>query len=263
MKYFIENQVVFNTDDGTLTDTSTQEIISLPVPAVRLLEEFSRSDGRNLTRGYLLEKVWEEHGLQATDGNLRQYISILRRHLSALGFPELIVTLPRVGFKVHPGIAITLDAVLPELQAQSNSTDDKTASFVESTPKNGLATTGLKTVSYVLSAGVIFTLLLWYVVVGREQIDNSVITSGDCEIILVKNVSQEVEKKIINHIHRILSNNKLVCTKDNFIVFDQQRSVSSGNNSRTMLSFCTKGEDGNTTSCENFYRYQIMEHKNG
>lgn len=23
MKYFIENQVVFNTDDGTLTDTST------------------------------------------------------------------------------------------------------------------------------------------------------------------------------------------------------------------------------------------------
>lgn len=263
MRYFIENKVVFNIDDGTLTDTSTQEIISLPVPAVRLLEEFSRSDGRNLTREYLLEKVWEEYGLQATDGNLRQYISILRRHLSAFGCPGLIVTLPKVGFKVHPDMTITLDAVPPELQAQSTSTEDKAASFTELTPKNGLPTTGVKTISYFLSAGVILSLLLWYTVVGREQTDNSVITSGDCDIILVRNVPQEVEKKSINQINRILSENKLACTKDNFIVFDQQRSVSSGNNTRVMLSFCTKGEDDKTTSCENFYRYQIMEHKNG
>ncbi len=61
------------------------------------------SEGRELTREYLLETVWDKHGLHASGNNLNQYVSILRRNLSLLGCHELILTEEAESFYLHHG----------------------------------------------------------------------------------------------------------------------------------------------------------------
>lgn len=117
MKYLIDRLVVFNTDDGTLHLPSSDDVIRLALPAARLLETFLSSEGRELTREYLLETVWDKHGLHASGNNLNQYVSILRRNLSLLGCHELIITLPKLGFRLNAAISIEIletDSVSPE-----------------------------------------------------------------------------------------------------------------------------------------------------
>ncbi|WP_262349065.1 transcriptional regulator [Enterobacter asburiae] len=99
----VDRLVVFNTDDGTLHLSSSEDVIRLALPAARLLETFLSSEGRELTREYLLETVWDKHGLHASGNNLNQYVSILRRNLSLLGCHELILTEEAESFYLHHG----------------------------------------------------------------------------------------------------------------------------------------------------------------
>lgn len=47
MKYLIDNEIEFNSDDGTLHYPASQDVIKLTLPAARLLEEFLSSEGRD------------------------------------------------------------------------------------------------------------------------------------------------------------------------------------------------------------------------
>ena len=106
MKYLIDRLIIFNSDDGTLQLPSSEDVIKLALPAARLLETFLSSEGKELTREYQYETVWDNRGLHTSESNLNQYFSILRRNLALLGCHELIVTLPTVGFKLNAAIHV-------------------------------------------------------------------------------------------------------------------------------------------------------------
>ncbi|CDL37722.1 hypothetical protein [Citrobacter freundii] len=57
--------------------------------------------------------VWDDYGLQASNSSLNQYISILRRALSAFGCEELIITVPKMGFRLNPDITLQLTQTVP------------------------------------------------------------------------------------------------------------------------------------------------------
>lgn len=100
MIFHINNNVLYNEDECTLAhiDNATTKIALLK-PSARLLSLFIRNNNILLLRDKLLNEVWVEHGLKASNNNLNNYVSGLRKSLAQFGEEELIVTYPRQGFK--------------------------------------------------------------------------------------------------------------------------------------------------------------------
>ncbi|UHM93653.1 winged helix-turn-helix domain-containing protein [Rahnella victoriana] len=257
MKYLIDKTISFNTDDGVLTqvDTDNAEIVNLSIPAARLLDEFARSGGRELTREYLMENVWEIHGLQATDGNLRQYISILRRNLALLGCPEFIVTIPKVGFKANPDIPVVM--LNPEQSVAKTSTFEGGATL--SPPRANKGFVWWCSILFMLFLFVGLSAFLLHNRLATVVLPGHYVSDNGCDITYVKDIPDATRKDNVALITDILKRNDLQCSKDNMVIFDKEISPASDNNSRIMLSFCYTGKDKEVISCENFYEYKKVE----
>ena len=102
MIFIINDIVLYNEEDGTLVhiDNASNKIALLK-PSARLLSLFIRNNNKLLLRERLLNEVWVEHGLKASNNNLNNYVSGLRKSLAQCGIEEIIVTYPRQGFKFN------------------------------------------------------------------------------------------------------------------------------------------------------------------
>lgn len=103
MKYIINRSVVFEPQFGTLSiqnDVLERSFTLLP-PACRLLNELIKFEGKPVTREHLLKYVWEDYGFTASDANLNNNISTLRKGFETLEQPRsIILTIPRGGFQL-------------------------------------------------------------------------------------------------------------------------------------------------------------------
>ncbi|MBP1132027.1 MULTISPECIES: winged helix-turn-helix domain-containing protein [Serratia] len=100
MIFNINDNVLYNEEEGTLMhiDNASSKLALLK-PTCRLLSLFIRNNDVLLLRDRLLNEVWVEYGLKASNNNLNNYVSGLRKSLAQFGEEELIVTYPRQGFK--------------------------------------------------------------------------------------------------------------------------------------------------------------------
>lgn len=111
MIFDINGYISYDEQAGTLEITNDlSNKISLPKAAARLLSLFVRNNNLLVTRDQLLNDVWEEYGLKASNNNLNNYISGLRKSLSLLGEDDIIVTYPRQGFKFVARTIYCIDA---------------------------------------------------------------------------------------------------------------------------------------------------------
>ncbi|QDI21348.1 CadC family transcriptional regulator [Serratia marcescens] len=100
MIFVINKKVKYNEYEGTLESIDDPgNPVVLVKPACRLLSIFVRNNDMLIKRKQLLDEVWEEHGLKATDSNLNNYIFGLRKMLAQFELSDLIITYPRQGFK--------------------------------------------------------------------------------------------------------------------------------------------------------------------
>lgn len=100
MIFIINDNVRYNEKDGVLGSIKDcKNDISLLKPTARLLSLFVRNNNLLITREQLLNDVWEDYGLKASNNNLNNYISGLRKSLLHFDEEELLVTYPRQGFK--------------------------------------------------------------------------------------------------------------------------------------------------------------------
>lgn len=246
MKYLIDRLVVFNTDDGTLHLPSSEDVIRLALPAARLLETFLSSEGSELTREYLLETVWDKHGLHASGNNLNQYVSILRRNLSLLGCHELIITLPKLGFRLNAAISIEVletDSVSPE-------------------PSPSIVTPSGHFQRLFFIGSIIITLLAG-VAIGLfyyNETNNSATVlheqHSECDIYYLKHISDDEKKEALRRIMSIMKDNGIQCKKNDVVIYNSEASLSDKVESREVLSYCHAGKDRIVISCDNFYRYR-------
>ena len=100
MRYIINNNIIYHEDSfeiGSVHD----DVAPLPLTSTqnRLLLLLIRNHDIMLSREMLLEQVWQTHGQVASGSNLNNGISTLRKMFSALEAEDVIVTLPRQGFK--------------------------------------------------------------------------------------------------------------------------------------------------------------------
>ncbi len=256
MKYSIDKAIEFNSDDGTLYYAASQDVIKLPLPAARLLEEFLSSEGQDLTREYLLETVWDNHGLHASGNNLNQYVSIVRRNLAIFDCHELIVTLPKVGFKLNPAVSVRRLETVPPVEPAS------VTPLAVLPPIPAALSATVKPARRVL-----FILLCLLVLAGvsmsawkYDDATNGIteIKQSDtgCDIIFLKDISDDEKSAVLERVSHTLKVNNLTCNKGNVIIYNSELSYSYQNNARTLLSLCTLGNNKEIISCDNFYHYK-------
>lgn len=100
MIFIINEHILYNEKEGTLAQSDNPDAkVVLLKPTCRLLSIFIRNNNNLLARDRLLNDVWVDHGLKASNNNLNNYISGLRKSLAQFGEEELLVTYPRQGFK--------------------------------------------------------------------------------------------------------------------------------------------------------------------
>lgn len=100
MIFIINESILYNEEEGTLmhVDNASNKIALLK-PTSRLLSLFIKNNNKLLLRERLLNDVWVDYGLKASNNNLNNYVSGLRKSLAQFGAEEIIVTYPRQGFK--------------------------------------------------------------------------------------------------------------------------------------------------------------------
>ncbi|MEE3660372.1 winged helix-turn-helix domain-containing protein [Brenneria sp. g21c3] len=261
MIYIIAEEIRFNPDDGTLGNHQHDDFIKLSIPACRLLEQLLVSGGETLGREYLLTEVWDKYGLRGTNSNLNQYISILRRALAGYGCDNLIITMPKIGFRLNTDIPLQrVDSPLPRPAEQSLPAGPSPAAE-KAPPPQKAGNQQKKTWFLILLIGfsilILGLLLLQFsnTLQGREIEPVNATFQENCHVTYLKNTDSKDREAINRQIVKILHDNQLQCDKNRRIIFDNYTSYSTQSYGRTLLSFCQLGIKQEIISCDNFYYY--------
>lgn len=125
MIYKIQGSIHFRSDDG-LVWLDDDYHVTLTATTSRLLKFFLDHKEYMVYRDEILEKVWDAHGLRTSSHSLKKYISDLRAVLRNMGCAEeVIVTVPKVGFRVSERIVIEIvDNSTPAVGSESSIRND-------------------------------------------------------------------------------------------------------------------------------------------
>ncbi|ROP59984.1 transcriptional regulator [Enterobacter sp. BIGb0383] len=267
MLYTISEAIVFNSDDGTLTRVQDNDVVKLSIPAGRLLEVLLNAPNGFIDRESLLTEVWDNYGLRGSHGNLNQYISILRRTLAAMGCEELIVTVPKMGFRINPDIPVTVtEPALPALiDAPVDAMPD--AQVIEPLKEQAVIAVPPPSTSFLrrqLAPILLFALVLglagFAAIKHREWSVREIIPIGsrideNCRVLYLQNLGPKDREKMNTQVKAIFTENALVCDKTRLVLVDNYTSESTTNLGRTLLSFCRIGSNREVVDCQNFYYY--------
>lgn len=108
--FLINRTIAFLPERQRLKNTETGDEMELSLVDTALLDFLLRHVGKVATRDAILEDVFSQNNVSATDGNLNRHIMLLRKSLIALGCEdEVIITVPKTGFQIGP-VAIDVTA---------------------------------------------------------------------------------------------------------------------------------------------------------
>lgn len=102
-KFIINNIICFDADNFTVSRINNKECRCLAgVKGRCLLLLLEAKDHEVTTKKQLHFAVWEKFGFYSNDNCLLQTIYSLRKELKQLGLEDIILTSPRVGYKINP-----------------------------------------------------------------------------------------------------------------------------------------------------------------
>ncbi|MGL5386517.1 MAG: winged helix-turn-helix domain-containing protein [Serratia sp. (in: enterobacteria)] len=107
-QYRIEGDVLFCPNSvGFYHQDLQEEIVTISSSAARLFSFLIKNKGEIVEREVLLQRVWDDYGLQASNNNLNQCLSTLRRIIKSMGIDKNIIeTIPKVGLRIANNVAI-------------------------------------------------------------------------------------------------------------------------------------------------------------
>lgn len=107
MIFIINGAVRYNSYDGDLylTDGSI-DMITLSMVINELMLLMVKNNGVPLSREFILSDLWGKKGLNSSNNNLSNYVSILRKTLAHCGLHEVITTIPKYGFVFNADVEV-------------------------------------------------------------------------------------------------------------------------------------------------------------
>ncbi|MGU3525049.1 transcriptional regulator [Enterobacteriaceae bacterium C23F] len=262
MLYNIAGMIIFNPEDGSLIREEDGEAVQLTLPASRLLHVLLTAPHGLMEREVLLTEVWDKYGLRGSHNNLNQYVSILRRTLASLGCDNLIVTVPKMGFRLNP--EVTIVPFEPVIQAETlPATEPISAPVKQSTATSSAAPQASNsyipsTLSLLLLA-LILVLLIGYTMQKRTEwsvreihpISGGMI--GKCQLFFLQSINSTDRERFKQQAISILKENGLPCASTRVVYLDNYISKSAVTLGRTLLSSCRLSDDNRVVDCKNFY----------
>lgn len=120
MFFICNNSLLFDPEAHAISLVGQPEsVLTLSAPAVRLLQEFIRHKGHDLSREELITRVWEEYGFTPSGNNLNKAVSELRKGFQSLGeHHNFIVTIPRYGFRFVADVICQPAQIVQPAEAQ-------------------------------------------------------------------------------------------------------------------------------------------------
>lgn len=235
MRFDIEGFITFDTEDASLVNLLTGDCVELSQTSTRLLAELLNHRGDILSRNEIFQSVFDKYGARASNSNLNQYISTLRRNLSDLGVEkEIIVTVPRIGFKIAE------DAII------NNDREYRTPFLVENTPQpddNEPSSHRHQLYGRIIVLAIAFLLLIIKPGSYKTDTDIQKRVEDHCVIFMPTALSFEDVKQGFD-----LSPQQLDCSrKKEVYVYKKQINGILGNSVQLLLIECDKG------SCVSFY----------
>lgn len=235
MRFDIEGFITFDTEDASLVNLLTGDCIELSQTSTRLLAELLNHRGDILSRNEIFQSVFDKYGARASNSNLNQYISTLRRNLSDLGVKkEIIVTVPRIGFKISEDAIVNNDR-----EYRTPFLDEKDASLslsAQTSPFHHLFTR-------IIALTIAFLLLMMKPGVYRPEADIHKIVKGHCVIFIPASLSLMDVKRSFD-----LTAQPFDCSKaKELYIYRQQVQGTLGNIMQLLLMEC------DNEGCVRFY----------
>lgn len=107
MRYIVENLLLFDSKEGTLSAVESGKTVQLPYASVLVLKVLCDNSQQLMTRNDLMDLAWTENGLRASGSNLYNSLSIIRRRIVSLGIDlQPIRTQPKVGVIMEATVSV-------------------------------------------------------------------------------------------------------------------------------------------------------------
>ncbi|MBU9835291.1 winged helix-turn-helix domain-containing protein [Rahnella sp. L72c] len=287
MNYLIENHIVFNPEDNSLSlpgDSENQ--IAVSNPARRILLLLIEQQGIVVEREIFFKKVWEDYGLTASNNNLNHCISKLRKAMVTLGYPdEFIVTVPKVGFTIRKEIIIEpyfthdlspepvhnrefktapevgLTEAIPEGETSVPAALPLTVKEESDKPKkklrHDLMISLLVTTALTLSA-----FLILYYEVRDPKTELKVSKIGVCDLYSTVPVIVSRKLEFIQLAESFLHKNNIKCKPGNIFIFQSERFTSPVNTGsvRDFMAQCITDDNHKANICISYYTNDRTTH---
>nr|WP_240783475.1 winged helix-turn-helix domain-containing protein [Rahnella sp. CFA14(1/10)] len=287
MNYLIENHIVFNPEDNSLSlpgDSENQ--IAVSNPARRILLLLIEQQGIVVEREIFFKKVWEDYGLTASNNNLNHCISKLRKAMVTLGYPdEFIVTVPKVGFTIRKEIIIEpyfthdlspepvhnrefktapevgLTEAMPEGEISVPAVLPLTVKKESDKPKkklrHDLMISLLVTTALTLSA-----FLILYYEVRDPKTELKVAKIGVCDLYSTVPVIVSRKLEFIQLAESFLHKNNIKCKPGNIFIFQSERFTSPVNTGsvRDFMAQCITDDNHKADICISYYTNDRTTH---
>lgn len=201
----IADSIVFKPHKNTLQDIKTGKIATLNNIASLLFLYLLQNGKETSTRDEVLLNVFQQNGARATDANLNQHISSIRKALTSINhLAEVIVTTPRIGFYISDeNIHIQLNSA--EIASEAKPCTSVSVDNEEVKVKSGQKITLVTALLTIIAV----TLVWWWtsrsnpLPVGKISVLRTV-AIDNCKVHILGNVktdyiTEEKAKNIIQH----------------------------------------------------------------
>jgi DNA-binding winged helix-turn-helix (wHTH) protein len=243
VNYIINGSLHFDSEEHSLSNEQANKTLTLSAISSRLFCELLKNPA-GVTREHLLNVVWSEHGLTASNNNLNNHISILRKHLEELaGLHDLIKTVPKKGFALNRNHMI----VLVEEEGQP-------AEAVEGSPVKEKSSFRLIYMSLTLF---ILALLVLFISLYGNKI-HSVFANTQpkifykykgCVLKTLREIPEKKREASIALVMEMISKNDVDCEYDRYDVFFYLSGEEQRTHQFRMLSLCRNENGGNYDHC--------------
>lgn len=208
-----------------------------------ILLQFVNNNNQLLTRHHLLKEVWENQGLDSSNNNLNNHISILRKSLAKCGCDDIIKTIPKKGLMFTANSVTSLAREVETPTSQEQLTLIKPNSLTPLSPRETpQAVPFLKITAFLVLILIIVGFPNFYENMNLSSFREEVLRVDQCRFYVTDNDTKSLSKEYIKaRIEDYLTLKKFSCDKlksNVYFFYSEIRDAMGRDTINQIISYC-------------------------